>query len=149
MELYLKSYSQSKFSQISVFKIKQKKKNVSKKNTSKTYSGFTPPLTPAWTGAGSLTVGPGGPLVRFDRSPPPPSSSGRMEAGLWRSTPAIGGSSRAPEGRDGSASLGQSSWWSRGWWGWRESPAASFEADGGFGRVGASRYGGSRASLRG
>ena len=31
--------------------------------------GFTPPLTPAWTGSWSLTVGPLGPLVRFDQSP--------------------------------------------------------------------------------
>ena len=36
---------------------------------------------------GSLTVGPGGPLVRFDRSPPPSLSFGRTGAELRRSSP--------------------------------------------------------------
>ena len=94
-------------------------------------------------------MGPGGPLVRFDRSPPPPSSSGRTEAGLRRSTPANGGSSRGPEGGDGSARPGRSSRWSRRWRGRRESPAASAAVDGGFGRIWGLGYGGSRSSLRG
>ena len=107
-----------------------------------------PPLNPRGPARGSLTVGPLGPLVRFDQSPPPPSSSGRTEAGLRRSTPANGGSSRGPEGGDGSARPGRSSRWSRRWRGWRESPAASSAADGSFGRFGALAYGGSPTQLR-
>ena len=86
-----------------------------------------------WTG--SLTVGPGGPLVRFDQSNSPSSFSARTAARQRRSTPANGGSSRAPDGRDGSARPGRSSRWSLGRRGWRESPAASSaaeEASGGF-----------------
>ena len=53
--------------------------------------GFTPPLTPAWTGSWSLTVGPLGPLVKFDQSPPAsfllwPNRGGApaIDAGDWR-----------------------------------------------------------------
>ena len=35
--------------------------------------GFTPPLNPRGATRGSLTVGPLGPLVRFDQSSPPSS----------------------------------------------------------------------------
>ena len=107
-----------------------------------------PPLNPRGPARGSLTVGPLGPLVRFDQSPPPPSSPGRTEAGLRRSTPANDGSSRGPEGGDGSTKPGRSSRWSRRWRGWRESPAASSAADGSFGRFGALAYGGSPTQLR-
>ena len=50
----------------------------------------TPSLNPSWTGTGSLTVGPEGPLVRFDQSPPSsfsvPSGGGTpaIAAGDWR-----------------------------------------------------------------
>src|SRR4051812_3993672 len=60
--------------------------------------GFTPPLTPAWTGSWSLAVGPLGPLVRFDQSPPAsfllwPNRGGApaIDAGDWRLLAGSGG----------------------------------------------------------
>jgi hypothetical protein len=152
LDLYLKSYSQSKFSQ-NLFLIKTEKEKRFGENAfsgrRRRTSGITPPLKPARAGSGSLTVGPLGPLVRFDQSPAPPSSSGRAEAGLRRSTPANGGSLRGSEGGDGSASPGRSSRWLLGPRGWRESPAASSAADGVSGGFGVSSYGGSWSRLRG
>ena len=95
-----------------------------------------------------MTVGPLGPLVRFDQSPTPSSSSVRAKAGFRRSPSTNGGSPRASEGRDGSAGPGRSSQWSLGSRGWRESPAASFAAEVASGGFGDSRYGGSPSKLR-
>ena len=75
-------------------------------------------------------MGPRGPLVRFDQSIPPSSSSARTEARPRRSPPANGGSPRVPEGLDGSARLRRSFRWSLGRRGWKESSAVSFAADG-------------------
>ena len=82
-----------------------------------------------WTDTGSLTVGPEGPLVRFDQSIPPLSLS-RAEAGLRRSPPAIGGSVRETEVIYGFRGSRRSRRWvlrSREWTG---SSAVSFAADG-------------------
>ena len=73
MELYLKSYSQSKFWSKFVFKIKIEKKTfqtgIHFRSGGNVLCGFTSSLKPRGGGAGSLTVGPGGPLVMFDQSP--------------------------------------------------------------------------------
>ena len=74
-------------------------------------------------------MGPGGPLVRFAYFFFPLLSLSRAEAELRRSSPVTGGSSRGPEGGDGSATPGRSSRWAPGWWGRRELPAASFAAE--------------------
>ena len=148
MELYLKSYSQSKFWSNLLFKLKQKRKRFGGEyafGAGETYWGITPSLNPTWTGTGSLTVGPEGPLVRFDQSIPPSSSSARMEARQRRSPPANGGSPRVPEGLDGSARLRRSFRWSLGRRGWKESSAVSFAAEGGFGAKWLRGGGGSRS----
>ena len=80
---------------------------------SKAYFGFTLPLTPVWTVRMSLIVGPPGPLLRFDQSISPSSSSARTEVRQRRSMLANGGSPRAPEGQDGSARPGRFFRWSR------------------------------------
>ena len=80
-------------------------------------------------------MGPGGPLVRFDQSISPSSSSARTAAKQQQSTPANGGSPRTPEGRDGSARPGRSSRWSLGRRGQSELPAASFAAEEAFGSI--------------
>ena len=84
-----------------MFLIKSEKENGSGSNTfsnrRKRTLGFTLPLKPAWVVAGSLTVGPSGPLVRFDQSPAPSFSSGRAEAELRRLPPTNGGSPRDSE----------------------------------------------------
>ena len=134
--MYLKSYSQSKFWSKSVFLIKQKRKCFGGEyafGAGETYWGITPSLNPTWTGTGSLTVGPEGPLVRFDQSIPPSSYSARTEARQRRSSPANGGSPRVPEGLDGSARPRRSFRWSLGRRGWKESSAVSFAAEGSFG----------------
>ena len=69
-----------------LFLNKTRKENASGKNTlskqRRHTRAFTLSLIQSGRARGSLTVGPGGPLVRFDLSPSPPSSSGRTEAGL-------------------------------------------------------------------
>ena len=92
-------------------------------------------------------MGPGGPLVRFDQSFSPSSSSARTAVRQRRSTPANGGSPRAPEGRDGSARPGRSSRWSLGRRGRSELPAASFAAEEASGAKWVWGYGGSRPKL--
>ena len=152
MDLYLKSYSQSKFSQSSAFNKNQKKETVRGLTLSPSegvFGGIRFHLSQrGWT-RGSLTVGPLGPLVRFDQSPAPPSSSVRAGAGLRRSPSTNGGFPQDSEGRDRSASPGRSSQWSRGSWGQRGLPAASSAVDGGLWWIGVSGYGGSRSCLRG
>ena len=91
--------------------------------------GITPSLNPTWTGTRSLTVGPEGPLVRFDQSIPSPSSSARTEVRQRRSSPANDGFPRVPEGLDGSARPRRSFRWSLGRRGWKESSAVSFAAE--------------------
>ena len=86
-------------------------------------------LKHAWRRRGSLTVGPRGPLVRFDQSIPPLSLS-RAEAELRQSPPAIGGFVRETEAIHGLRGSRRSRRWvlrSRGWTG---SSAVSFAADG-------------------
>ena len=75
-------------------------------------------------------MGPPGPLVRFDQSPRPFSLLCPSGAGLRRSSPAKGGSSRASEAREGSTSPRRSSRWSTGRRGRRGSSAASSAAEG-------------------
>jgi len=148
LEFYLKRYSQSKFSQYSVFKIKQKKKkNISKLTTSKAYSGVYAFNYPAWTARGSLTVGPGGPLVRFDQSPFPllPLPERGRDSGdrRWRlASPR--GAPRAGWIRHSRAVLR----WSPGRRGRRELPTASSSVEVASGAFGGRGYGGSRAGLR-
>ena len=74
-------------------------------------------------------MGPGGQLVRFAYFFFPLLSLSRAEAELRRSSPPTSGSSRGPEGGDGSATPGRSSRWSPGRWGRRELLAASFAAE--------------------
>ena len=82
---------------------------------------------------GSLTVGPEGPLVRFDWSPSPSFLCARTVARLRRSPATNGGSSRASKGGDGTARPRRSSGWSLGRRRWKESPAASSAAEESYG----------------
>ena len=82
---------------------------------------------------GSLTVGPEGPLVRFDRSFPPSLLFCPTGAGLRRSPATDGGSSRASAGGDGTARPRRSFGWLKGRRRWKESPAASSSAGEGYG----------------
>ena len=82
---------------------------------------------------GSLTVGPEGPLVRFDRSFPPSLLFCPTGAGLRRSPATDGGSSRASAGGDGTARPRRSFGWLKGRRRWKESPAASSAAEKSYG----------------
>ena len=84
MEFYSKSYSQSKISQSSVL-IKSEKENALGENTlskqRRRTQVFALSLKQRERVRGSLTVGPGGPLVRFDRSSSPSLLSARTVRG--------------------------------------------------------------------
>ena len=82
---------------------------------------------------GSLTVGPEGPLVRFDRSFPPSLLFCPTGAGLLRSPATDGDSSRASAGGDGTARPRRSFGWLKGRRRWQESPAVSSSAGEGYG----------------
>ena len=115
-----------------MFLNKTRKENVSRgirfRSRGDVLGTYAPSLKTEKMARGSLTVGPEGPLVRFDRSPLPPLSLCPNGGGLRRSPSTNSGSSRAPEGGDGMARLGRSSWWSLGRRRWKESPAASSAA---------------------
>ena len=77
---------------------------------------------------GLLTVGPEGPLARFDRSFPPSLLFFPTGAGLRRSPAANGRASRASKGGDGTARPRRSFRWWLGRRRWQESPTASSAA---------------------
>ena len=90
---------------------------------------FAPSLKQRERSRGSLTVGPEGPLVRFDRFFPPSPPFCPTGAGLRRSPSTNGSASRASKGGDGTARPRRSSGWLMGRRRWKESPAASSVAE--------------------
>ena len=90
---------------------------------------FAPSLKQRERSRGSLTVGPEGPLVRFDRFFPPSPLFCPTGAGLRRSPSTNGSSSRASKGGDGTARPRRSFGWLMGRRRWKESPAASSAAE--------------------
>ena len=90
--------------------------------------GLAPPLNQRGRARGPLTMGPEGPLVRFDWSPSPSFLCARTVARLRRSPATNGGSSRASAGGDGTARPRRSFRWWLGRRRWQESLAASSAA---------------------
>ena len=121
----------------SLFLIKTRKKNVRDRirfrSRGDVLGTYAPSLKTEKTARGSLTVGPEGPLVRFDRFFPPSPPFCPTGAGLRRSPSTNGSASRASRGGDGTARPRRSPRWLLGRRRWKESPAASSAAERGYG----------------
>ena len=121
----------------SLFLNKTRKENDSEENTlsqsRRRTREFAPSLRQRERSRGSLTVGPEGPLVRFDRFFPPSPLFCPTGAGLRRSPSTSGSASRASKGGDGTARPRRSFGWLMGRRRWKESPAASSAAEKSYG----------------